>query len=853
MGVKGGVRTVEEKEIAPQKDERGDDESPCHKPPRRRLPRFLKLEDLKWREHVMFICTLVFGGMAIALKATAIGLHAALDDSFSSAWLGITIVGIIIVAGSLAATVFGRIANFGIIAKATEVLEKKNIKMVNPLTGQVPGLRHKDVKHNIIVFFFVGLNIFVVISAVVLLAWSSTSVLQNEDSRHQRAAIVSVESIGCAANCIYFLFFAMYTCWPLVMLAQSVLLVCSTMQFIAAVITLWINGFAHVITSEDDFSGVMERISHPENTYPFFGMVMGCCSVLGMAICLSVGAYNRLSETLASFIGCYLFVDVVAEALYITYFGIAMKRVNDELDSKRPFRDIYIANPILAACGMILCVVTFLMACRLQKHPGSKLKVQLYDLDSLTPAQIDAWVELIDTYSRNVPGLAAGREAISLIKGYLNAPLKEMHCQVLRVYDAEIRDEEQEKAYERVRAWQLLDNQAVFDDYASLNEVSKCQTLVQEEQPKLSKKAAKKAAKKAEKKAEKAGLEKRQSVRYAVKEAKTPEQLQAELDFRTVLISTEALVLLTKIDGYDLTETLHGRIGNLITRCLGSTSWLKLLCVRMGLLATHWPFRQATFYTSPTKRPNARAAAISQAVAQWNSDLPRSERCLMLLNPVYAHNGMDNSFKPSGWLTIPVPPSHVIDLRPYKGKTLQEYLKAIKYRNQAAAFNKAKGEVIETREFNEENCNKAMELWHKIADKRTSEGHTAVLAMPTPDFIHNLGSHGNENGYRSLLFLKVEDKIIASCVLFRLGDTITSDLQGLDHDMARHYKAYFVMMQETIAIALREGINFVDFGPTTSKPKMDIGCQEVPLVGGLYAPQPWSTAVSLFAGQVDSG
>ena len=42
--------------------------------------------------------------------------------------------------------------------------------------------------------------------------------------------------------------------------------------------------------------------------------------------------------------------------------------------------------------------------------------------------------------------------------------------------------------------------------------------------------------------------------------------------------------------------------------------------------------------------------------------------------------------------------------------------------------------------------------------------------------------------YRSLLFLKVDNQIIASCVIFRLGDTMTSDIQGLDHAISKNIK-----------------------------------------------------------------
>lgn len=249
----------------------------------------------------------------------------------------------------------------------------------------------------------------------------------------------------------------------------------------------------------------------------------------------------------------------------------------------------------------------------------------------------------------------------------------------------------------------------------------------------------------------------------------------------------------------------------------------------MGMLAFHWPFRQSTFYTHSTKRPVARSAAVSRAIQEWNKSTKNN--CVLILDPRYKNDRAERAIAPSGWNSVPLPASHIVDLRPYKGKSIAEYLKAIKYRNKTNFT----GEVIESTDFTPGECEEVMRLWRKIADKRTAEGHHAVLAEPNSQMISTLNSG---DGYRSLLFLKVDGHVIASCVLFRLGDTLTSDLQGLDHEEARKHKAYFVMMQHTIGIALREGISFVDFGPTTAKPKLDIGCTSVPLMGGITATNP---------------
>ncbi|KAG8838070.1 hypothetical protein FRB91_007798 [Serendipita sp. 411] len=78
-------------------------------------------------------------------------------------------------------------------------------------------------------------------------------------------------------------------------------------------------------------------------------------------------------------------------------------------------------------------------------------------------------------------------------------------------------------------------------------------------------------------------------------------------------------------------------------------------------------------------------------------------------------------------------------------------------------------------------------------------------------------------------------------------------MQGLDYELARPLKAYFVMMQHVIGIALKEGKSFVDFGPTTPKPKLDIGCTSVGITGAMYAVNPLlRAAIGVAASKVTS-
>ena len=190
------------------------------------------------------------------------------------------------------------------------------------------------------------------------------------------------------------------------------------------------------------------------------------------------------------------------------------------------------------------------------------------------------------------------------------------------------------------------------------------------------------------------------------------------MEFQKRLRETEAFVLLSVIESYDLTESVTGVPGKGLSKLSGKSSLLKPLCVRLGLLAFHWPFRQSTFYCSPTKRPVARSAAILRAITEWNKRLPKSGKCNMFLDPRYTQDAAEGAIRPSGWIPVPLPPSYIIDLRPYKNKTLEDYLKAIKYRNQMPAFSKANGEIIETTEFTDNDCESIMRLWHKLLKKK---------------------------------------------------------------------------------------------------------------------------------------
>jgi len=67
---------------------------------------------------------------------------------------------------------------------------------------------------------------------------------------------------------------------------------------------------------------------------------------------------------------------------------------------------------------------------------------------------------------------------------------------------------------------------------------------------------------------------------------------------------------------------------------------------------------------------------------------------------------------------------------------------------------------------------------------------------------------------------------------------MTCDIQGLDHAIGRKAKAYFIMLYRSVRMALEQGYDYVNFGPTTLGPKTDAGAVLVPATVGLYALSP---------------
>ncbi|PVF92026.1 hypothetical protein CPB86DRAFT_802363 [Serendipita vermifera] len=631
--------------------------------------------------------------------------------------------------------------------------------------------------------------------------------------RMPRASLVIVDCMALVADIVLCAAMARLVRWPVHRAARSSMILSSLLQLTIATILIAINWQPYV-------GCILRPTTKATATFTLHqhvGALLFTTAMFSFGICCTIKEGNRINKVFTRFIIFYTILACFTVFMLFVILGLAIHLLLDKSLKALVTSATLTCDPILSGCALVLFM-----------PPPSSLAVEQIDLSELSQVQRDAFAKLINKYGKRVPDAPSGESAISLMQAYAQANIPGMKCIVLRVYKPSKVPEKSALlstmtancTYEDDWAWGNLDMEHMAIRHRSsllpdLNTPVTSVPLQAPPPPKLSKKQQKKIAK------AKADAAANGGPTLPLSPITSPEELQAELEFAQKLESTEALVMMTQILDYDLSKTVRGLGGRILRRTLGAGSFFKPLCVTLGLLAFHWPFRSATFYTSSTKRPIARSAAVLRAIAEWNEQRPRKERCAVLLDPTYQHGDGERTIAPSGWTATPLPPSHVVDLRAYKNKTVAEYLKAIKYRDQEGNFKKANGEVVERTDFMDDQC----------AEKGTGEGETAVLATPDESMLMQLS--GGSMGDRSLLFLRAENKTIASCVLFRLGDTITSDLQGLDYELARPLKAYFVMMQHTIGIALREGKSFVDFGPTTPKPKLDIGCTSVGITGAI--------------------
>jgi hypothetical protein len=264
--------------------------------------------------------------------------------------------------------------------------------------------------------------------------------------------------------------------------------------------------------------------------------------------------------------------------------------------------------------------------------------------------------------------------------------------------------------------------------------------------------------------------------------------------------------------------------------------------LRLGLIGYQWPFRTSIFFTAPHRDPLTRAAHVLETIIDWNEMQKSKIHCDVLLLPTLSTELIAKAIPIAGLFSLRLPPTHLLDLRPHHGKTWNEYMKALKKGNRRPYIQQflTKGGTIEEvhdlspREVGETVC----EQWENIARIRHENKEPPTLVKPSPEFISSMGN-AMSDAYRSVVFLRFNNEVIASSVIYKFPHKlITTDIQGLTHEKARPLKAYFVILQWVIKEALDKKYDFVDFGPTTPGPKLDLGCASVPLEVGGYAGNP---------------
>ncbi|CAF3209789.1 unnamed protein product [Rotaria socialis] len=324
---------------------------------------------------------------------------------------------------------------------------------------------------------------------------------------------------------------------------------------------------------------------------------------------------------------------------------------------------------------------------------------------------------------------------------------------------------------------------------------------------------------------------------------------------------TEALALITVIHNYDtsLSAISQGFWSRILARTLGSQNcipFFRPLVLQLGLLGYQWPFRTGIFHTKVLDDSVSRSAEILQSIIEWNEMQHSSIHCDVLLLPSLNTEPIARAIKAGGFLEISLPSTHMLDLRPHHGKTWKQYVKTLKRTNRRPyleRFIEQGGVIEEIHDLSRTEVGAMVcHQWDYIARFRNERNEPRTLARPNSQFITSLGASMIEP-YRSVVFLRLNNEVIGSSVIFRFPNKLlTTDLHGHNHETSRPVKGYFVMLQWTIKDALEKNFDFIDFGPTTPGPKMDLGCIQLPLQGGAYCGNPIiSYGISKISQRVD--
>ena len=292
---------------------------------------------------------------------------------------------------------------------------------------------------------------------------------------------------------------------------------------------------------------------------------------------------------------------------------------------------------------------------------------------------------------------------------------------------------------------------------------------------------------------------------------------------------------------------------------------------RFAVVGFHWPFRSCVVFTKPLaafhsyldldkhdvselttatdkdmRTHVARYTAILQLVRKWDDSLPKGERSDFMLFPVMTSSAVVDSIAAVGGATLPILPTYVCDLRKFKGGDYQDYkrhLRKIGKRVREGPFEDAQGNtmLVEGSKVNEEIASGLVSLWWQVANYRGTKDQTVCLMEPNAKFVQTLAH--NSGHFIHYMALRLKETTVAASLLFLLSpQLLTSDVAGFNYpaleaagrEANQQIKVYTVKLANVIKYAIQHGFEWVDFGPTTGSSKMELGCMEVALSGGLW-------------------
>ena len=348
---------------------------------------------------------------------------------------------------------------------------------------------------------------------------------------------------------------------------------------------------------------------------------------------------------------------------------------------------------------------------------------------------------------------------------------------------------------------------------------------------------------------------------------------------------------------FDLAMRLKNSFGRLLSYLFGSDSCLPLLTMRWGLVGFQWPFHSGVFLAdvnavehgnrsqtqplSPIETAGSRKwdaprpvdimNRIMRSIIEWN-DKRGSRGATVLMLPSMSTQLESQCYKDAGYMGVEIGPSCIVDIRRSAGKKFDHFLTySLKkeerraYKQYIKEFEKKCGGEVHCEEkwdaFSHRGPEVLYDAWLNIAKKRVAQGEVATLVEPKAPFFRDISTtlsgpfrrlfalsvprsfadtlpppDGESEGERAVRIVQGDREVVGTGVVFRFPrcGLLTSDIQGLHHHLSRKTRAYFVMMQRAVMLAQAEGFRWVDFGPTTEDPKIDVGARRVPCFSGYH-------------------